>query len=490
MKFAALTALLLLQAVFKANGASPTAPPKKTAIALPHRGIANVGATCYFNTATQSINALPKLVHIILQADASKVLEADAREALLGLQTLLYSLNFGSEASLPSSYIRWFVAKVTSLFKCGWVPFAQNASDEYFGHFISLLKETLLSKEPKLAAELTELLQIQLVSSINGVSSGKTEPAYALPVSLLNSTTLTLEQALERFTAVQSITGYGPKKEAATRQLQIACAPPILALYLNRFKSPEASKNKKRVSFPETLDLAPYMRDSVPASAACSSKPGSGKVEYFLVGTSEHIGTTIYSAHYTFHRRPDPKGKPTEWYSFNDSSVESTGRTAAMDSLFLGSNTATMLFYVRSDQLDAVLNPDFEPSDAALNGIKGELLNVSTRHYTEPYSHYSYSSGSSGYYTPSKTHTSSKPPSDSAPSQTPAAAPSEGASSGPPSAPCSSDQSDTQLEGKAQRSIFSLGTLQGFWNVLGKPLVVAGCILGFVALVVIVPAAL
>lgn len=496
--FIAFTFLLLLQTAVATSGALPPTHPEKTALSLPRRGIPNVGATCYFNTATQSINALPKLVHIILQADALLVAESDAREALLGLQTLLYMLNFWpSSSSLPSNYVQWFVAKVTSLFKCGWTPFDQNASDEYFVRFLNLLTETLLSNEPGLVTELNKLLQIQLVSSIDGASPGKTEYTYFLPVSLVDSTIHTLEQALEKYTAIQDVADYGPTKRTAKKQLQIKCAPPVLALYLNRFTSHTASKDPKKVSFPETLNLSPYMYDSShDTSTSNSSKPTGGKMDYFLVGASEHIGTTVNSAHYTFYRRPDPEAKPSEWYSFNDTSVNSINSSAAMNSLFEGSSTATMLFYVRSDQLGPVLNPtDFKPSDGALTWIEGELANLSARQYTAPYTHYDHSSGSSSNYTPSKTYSPSTPSSSgNAPSQTPmTTTPSEGASPEPatqPPVPASSDQTDTRSGGNAHPSIFSIGNMQGFWDVLGKPLIVAGCVLGFAALVVIVPAAI
>ena len=76
------------------------------------------------------------------------------------------------------------------------------------------------------------------------------------------------------------------KKVEATQQWSILKAPPVIAIYLKRF---DQNRNKidKRVRFPTTLNLTPYLKNS------------TKNVTYNFCSLISHLGRTSKSGHYT-----------------------------------------------------------------------------------------------------------------------------------------------------------------------------------------------
>lgn len=145
-----------------------------------------------------------------------------------------------------------------------------------------------------------------------------------------------LEECLDQFTAEEWLDGENMYKcdgcndyVKACKRLAVHHAPNILTIALKRFQSGRFGKLNKRVSFPETLDLGPYM-----------SEPGNGTDIYRLYAVVVHIDmlNASYFGHYICYTK-DFNGN---WYRIDDCKVTN----ADLDEVL--AQGAYMLLYKRT----------------------------------------------------------------------------------------------------------------------------------------------
>ena len=114
----------------------------------------------------------------------------------------------------------------------------------------------------------------------------------------------------------------------AAKKIDIWSVPDVLVIQLKRFivdSSESSRKFDEEISFPDQLDMSGYV-----------AGPKNGQsMKYQLFGVSEH-GGGLAGGHYTAHAKVS-----NEWYSFDDSFVSLSSRTAAH------SRRAYLLFYER-----------------------------------------------------------------------------------------------------------------------------------------------
>ncbi|KAL5699328.1 ubiquitinyl hydrolase 1 [Ranunculus cassubicifolius] len=124
-----------------------------------------------------------------------------------------------------------------------------------------------------------------------------------------------LEECMDQFTAEESLDGENMYKcdgcndyVRACKRLAIHHAPNILTITLKRFQTGRFGKLNKRVTFPETLDLGPYM-----------SEAGPGTDVYQLYAVVVHIDmlNASYFGHYICYTK-DFHGN---WYRIDDCKV-------------------------------------------------------------------------------------------------------------------------------------------------------------------------
>lgn len=110
----------------------------------------------------------------------------------------------------------------------------------------------------------------------------------------------------------------------------IRCAPNVLILNLQRFEVKEGRvcKTRKKLDFPQKLDLAPYM----------DSEYTGGAINYSLKGLVEHRGASISSGHYVAF----VEGR-NEWLLKNDQHTSSVSISEVLK------RPAYLLFYMRDD---------------------------------------------------------------------------------------------------------------------------------------------
>ncbi|CAM6117054.1 unnamed protein product [Calypogeia fissa] len=146
----------------------------------------------------------------------------------------------------------------------------------------------------------------------------------------------TLEDALAQFTAPEWLDGENKYKcdrcnayVKARKRLTLHEAPNILTIALKRFQSGKFGKLNKRVTFPEILDVSPYM-----------SGKGDQPPLYKLYGVVVHVDmlNASFFGHYICYVK-DSLGL---WYKIDDSKVKEVDLEKVM------AQRAYMLLYARS----------------------------------------------------------------------------------------------------------------------------------------------
>jgi ubiquitin carboxyl-terminal hydrolase 4/11/15 len=178
------------------------------------------------------------------------------------------------------------------------------------------------------------------------------EPEEAAPGSALASaspasTSLTLEQCLERFTREEELAREDWVRcertkdvERSLKKMDIWSAPDYLIVHLKRFGSDvltgPVEKIETLVKAPMDFDLSPWIRGSIP----------KGGAQYKLYAAVNHSGSLSFG-HYTAHARVG-SGADRPWYYFNDATV-----TPANESDVI-SKAAYILFYERITDHESV----------------------------------------------------------------------------------------------------------------------------------------
>ncbi|GJN19435.1 hypothetical protein PR202_gb06713 [Eleusine coracana subsp. coracana] len=145
-----------------------------------------------------------------------------------------------------------------------------------------------------------------------------------------------LQDALTQFTAPEDLDGENKYKcgrcaayVKARKQLSVHEVPNILTVVLKRFQSGKYGKINKCVTFPDMLDMVPFVTGS-----------GDNPPLYFLYAVVVHVDTenASFSGHYISYVK-DMQGT---WLRIDDSEVQPVSANQVM------SEGAYMLFYLRS----------------------------------------------------------------------------------------------------------------------------------------------
>jgi ubiquitin carboxyl-terminal hydrolase 17 len=123
------------------------------------------------------------------------------------------------------------------------------------------------------------------------------------------------------------------QKMPASKTLHVHIAPKVLMVVLNRFSAFTGNKLDRKVSYPEFLDLKPYL-----------SEPTGGPLPYALYAVLVHDGATSHSGHY-FCCVKAGHGK---WYKMDDTKVTRCDVTSVLN------ENAYVLFYVQQANLKQV----------------------------------------------------------------------------------------------------------------------------------------
>lgn len=177
-------------------------------------------------------------------------------------------------------------------------------------------------------------LQSQVICTKCNNVSNQYENMMDLTVEI-HGNAVSLEECLDQFTGKEWLHGENMYKcdgcndyVKAWKRLTVKKAPNILTIALKRFQSGRFGKLNKRVTFPETLDLSPYM-----------SEAGNGTDIYKLYAVVVHVDmlNASFFGHYICYTK-DFLGN---WYRIDDCKVTTVGIEEVL------SQGAYMLLYCR-----------------------------------------------------------------------------------------------------------------------------------------------
>ncbi|KAK2658447.1 hypothetical protein Ddye_004980 [Dipteronia dyeriana] len=202
-------------------------------------------------------------------------------------------------------------------------------------------------------------LQSQVICTNCNNVSNQYENMMDLTVEI-HGDAASLEECLEQFTAKEWLHGDNMYKcdgcndyVKAWKRLTVKRAPNVLTIALKRFQSGRFGKLNKRVSFPATLDLSPYM-----------SEDGDGSDVYKLYAVVVHVDmlNASFFGHYICYIK-DFRGN---WYRIDDCKVTSIEMEEVL------SQGAYMLLYSRVSARSSSLTTA-EPSKEEQNAMDVEV---------------------------------------------------------------------------------------------------------------------
>lgn len=330
-------------------------------IPAPYSGLKNQGSTCYMNSILQSLYHIPLFKYTIYSLDTKSNDTSDDKNIPLNLQRL-----FGLMQLTPGPCSTFDLTK-----SFGWDAqeiIMQHDAQEFCRKFLDNLEMKM--RGTSLENAIPSLFKGKMLQGIRcrnvPFESMHEEAFYDISLDVNDSSTL--EESFQKIIENDPLIGdnqydAGPDfgKQDADITTEYVEFPRVLHLHLRRFMfDPNVNnyvKVNKKFSFPETIDLAPYM----------SHHHEGNPMLFELFGVLVHWGTFI-GGHYIAYIRTT---KEKKWYEFNDTKVTEVSPEVAIDGNFGGPSenqnqndnsnqpvdklySAYMLIYVKKDAIDEV----------------------------------------------------------------------------------------------------------------------------------------
>ncbi|NP_001345851.1 ubiquitin carboxyl-terminal hydrolase 17-like protein B isoform 2 [Mus musculus] len=303
----------------------------------PGCGLQNTGNSCYLNAALQCLTHTPPLADYMLSQEHSQTCcspegcKMCAMEAHV-TQSLLHT--HSGDVMKPSQ-------NLTSAFH----KRKQEDAHEFLMFTLETMHESCLQvhrqSEPTSedSSPIHDIFGGWWRSQIKCHHCQGTSYSYDpfLDIPLDISSVQSVKQALQDTEKAEELCGENSyycgrcrQKKPASKTLKLYSAPKVLMLVLKRFSGSMGKKLDRKVSYPEFLDLKPYL-----------SQPTGGPLPYALYAVLVHEGATCHSGHY-FCCVKAGHGK---WYKMDDTKVTSCDVTSVLN------ENAYVLFYVQQNDL-------------------------------------------------------------------------------------------------------------------------------------------
>ncbi|KAJ8754657.1 hypothetical protein K2173_010748 [Erythroxylum novogranatense] len=312
-------------------------------ISLSPRGLLNCGNSCYANAVLQCLTCTkPLLIFLLRRSHSQNCLR---KEWCLVCELEQHAMML-RECGGPLSPSRILLHMQNS--NCQIGDGSQEDAHEFLRLFVASLQSICLEGlvgENKVDLRLQETTFVQhtfggrLRSKVKCMRCHHESERYENIMDLtleIFGLVESLEDALTQFTRAEELDGENMYRcgrcsayVRARKQLSIHEAPNILTIVLKRFQEGKYGKINKCISFPENLDMVPFMT-------------GTGDVPppYMLYGVVVHLDTlnASFSGHYVAYVK-DLQGS---WFRIDDSEVYPVPVNHVM------SEGAYILFYKRS----------------------------------------------------------------------------------------------------------------------------------------------
>ncbi|XP_057634753.1 ubiquitin carboxyl-terminal hydrolase 17-like protein B [Chionomys nivalis] len=306
-------------------------------------GLQNTGNSCYLNAALQCLTHTPPLAKYMLSREHSQSCGHQGGCSMCAMEAhVTQSFCHSGEVMQPSK-------KLTGAFH----KHKQEDAHEFLMFTLNAMHESCLRGSKNSGAPTENSTPIHAIfggswrSQIKCLHCQGTSDSFNpfLDISLDIHAAQSVKQALEDLVQAEVLCGenayhcdHCQGKTTASKTLMVQTAPKVLMLVLNRFSVFTGNKVDRKVSYPESLDLRPYM-----------TQPNGGPLVYVLYAVLVHAGLTCHSGHYFCYVRAG-NGK---WYKMDDSKVARCDVTSVL------SEPAYVLLYVRETELekDSVTGP-------------------------------------------------------------------------------------------------------------------------------------
>ncbi|XP_010476845.1 PREDICTED: ubiquitin carboxyl-terminal hydrolase 15 isoform X1 [Camelina sativa] len=310
---------------------------------LSPRGLVNCGNSCYANAVLQSLTCTKPLVGYLLRRSHSRSCSGKDWCLMCELEQHVMMLR---ESGGPLSASR-ILSHMRSI-NCQIGDGSQEDAHEFLRLLVASMQSICLERlggETKVDPRLQETTLVQhmfggrLRSKVKCLRCDHESERYENIMDLtleIYGWVESLQDALTQFTRPEDLDGenmYRCSRCAgyvrARKELSIHEAPNILTIVLKRFQEGKYGKINKCITFPEMLDMIPFM-----------TRTGDVPPLYMLYAVIVHLDTlnASFSGHYISYVK-DLRGN---WYRIDDSEIHRVPMTQVM------SEGAYMLFYMRS----------------------------------------------------------------------------------------------------------------------------------------------
>ncbi|KAE9600677.1 putative ubiquitinyl hydrolase 1 [Lupinus albus] len=336
----------------------------------PPCGLVNCGNSCFANVVLQCLSFTRPLAAYLLENGHRRECSCNDWCFLCEFETHVDRIRLSSHSFSPMNILSR-LSNIGGTLGHG----RQEDAHEFMRFSIDTMQSVCLDEfggEKSVPPNLQETTLIQhifggrLQSEVICTKCDQTSSQYESMMDLtveIHGDAASLEECLDQFTAKEWLHGENMYKcdgckdyVKAWKRFTVKCAPNILTIALKRFQSGRFGKLNKRVVFPETLNLSPYMSDA-----------GDGSDIYKLYAVVVHIDmlNASFFGHYICYIK-DFQGN---WYMVDDWKVTSVELEEVL------SEGAYMLLYSRCTPRPSSLHiQTIQPSrKAEMQTVKVEL---------------------------------------------------------------------------------------------------------------------
>nr|GMD99554.1 ubiquitin carboxyl-terminal hydrolase 17-like [Ipomoea batatas] len=304
-------------------------------------GLSNCGNSCYANAVLQCLAFTPPFTAYFLHGLHSKGCRKEGWCFTCELESLVLKAKEGNSPLSPIRIVS-HLENIGSNLGNG----QEEDAHEFLRHVIDTmqsvcLKEVGVTVSGSLEEETTLIgltfggcLRSKIECMRCGGKSEKHERMMDLIVEIYGDV-VTLEEALKQFSRTEVLDGENKyhcsrckSYEKARKKMKVLEAPNVLTITLKRYQSGKFGKLNKQVTFPEILNLAPYMSGTSDKSPI-----------YQLYGVIVHLDAmnAAFSGHYICY----VKNFQNKWFRVDDSMVKAVQLESVL------SERAYILLYAR-----------------------------------------------------------------------------------------------------------------------------------------------
>lgn len=310
-------------------------------------GLINVGNTCFLNSVLQCLTYCPPLYNFLVKSNGghSNHCKISSFCMLCEMEKHIKRIKNSSVTAIKPLSIVQRLKYINKSFQFG----RQEDAHEFLRYIIDhmwkacLMNLDINTKVNKLDPRIKETTTINHIfggyhrSQVLCLSCNSRSNTFDFFMDFILDirNAKSLEDALKQFTRPETLENENAykcckcrKKVAAKKKFTVYKAPNVATFQLKRFDSDRifGGKVTKFISYPEELDLRPFMAD-----------PTKTPIKYILSSVLVHVGFSSNSGHYFCFIR----NSNNFWYRMDDSSVSLVTKGTVLQ------QQAYVLFYTR-----------------------------------------------------------------------------------------------------------------------------------------------